>query len=175
MLASPCGQAHLYWIMTGDGANIGPHSALADARLVYGNIDQLWSPKWYTEHQDGEQCLLEAAFQTVMSTALVSLSFGVGPDSDAVRTTELLGSFVVRASQLLLEERGGGDLRVYLNAIGTYVLHDLSRTDPDLWGELVAVLHRMDREGYQMTALPTLAALDLDELARELVRKIVTP
>lgn len=174
MQVSPCGETHLYWIVTNDGANIGPHSALSDARAVYQNTDQVWSPGWLVEHEGGEQCLVEAAFQTVMSTALVSHQFGVGPDSDAVRNTELLGSFVVRASQLLLQERDGGDLRVYLNAIGTYVLHDLSRTDPQLWARLVSVLDGLDLDGDQITALPTLAALDLDELARELVLKTVT-
>jgi len=175
---SPCKRDHTYLIELNDGAasNYGDVKA---ARAMFLAITPEWQPKWRACHDDGSECLLEAAFQTAMSVKEEFIHGGEDPSNPDLRRGQLIGVFVVLCANLLATERGGGDLRTYMDSLGTYVLRDMPRAEPQMFVDLVAWLEAIDKTesgGFpQSLEAIELVSDEVEGLARELVRKLVRP
>ena len=175
---SPCGREHTYLIELNDGS-ASNYGEIENARAMYLAITSEWQPKWRACHNDGSECLLEAAFQTAMSVKEVFVQGNEDPSNPDLRRGQLIGVFIVLCADLLTKERGGGDLRTYMDALKVYVLRDLPRTEPQMFGDLIAWLDALDQveEGGFPDSLGAIELLsdEVDGLARELVRKLVRP
>lgn len=172
---SPCDQAHTYAIEFSDG--LAPRFADAEtARSVFIVTGDEWQPRWRAQHFDGTQCLLEAAFQTALSVREVFIQGGEDPTNPDLRKGQLIGVFVVLCANMLTMERGEGDLRVYVAAIGNYVLHELPREEPALFQDLMGWLEKIETVGGAFPSVaPPLHSETIEGLARELVRKLLNP
>jgi hypothetical protein len=140
---SPCGRSHTYLIELNDGA-ADNFTDVETARALYLAITDEWKPVWRACHDDGSECLLEAAFQTAMSVKEVFIHGGEDPANPDLRRGQLIGVFIVRLADLL-EKCWGGELRAYMEAIRDYVLRDLPTEDRDLFRDLIGWLEAIDK------------------------------